>query len=257
MVEINNVKSPLSTQDTNNIETNSQSNQPPKEYSYGFRARLNSVGRYLSHWHSAKRREVVIKKFSNTSIPDISKLKNRSAEVKTALLNSDKLSIKQKIELYAQNKTEIDTYIQKHKLTSLEIYKEIQEMHNEFYSQFNDFDNKIDNKIYEKFNSIDDKYQQLNFYDQNKFEIKNYAQTIGNEQFINGMIFNFIFQSGLTSSEKVKLLVKYSDEVNAYIAQSTDPLICKSIKNIYSNFSLNSQQKTLLESKYSPNILKQ
>lgn len=113
MSRINNTNSTSNVQNVNTIETKSEVNQPSKEYSYGFRARLKSIGRYLTcGFSSTKRREIVIKEFANTSIPDISKLKNRSAEVKTALLSSDKLSIQKKLELYAQNRKAIDSYCQ-------------------------------------------------------------------------------------------------------------------------------------------------
>lgn len=102
------------TQNVNYIETNSQFNQASKEYSYGFRERLKSIGRYLTYgFNSTKRRNVVVKEFSSINIPNISKLKNRSSEVKTALLTSNKLSTQQKLELYAQNRKTIDAYCQK------------------------------------------------------------------------------------------------------------------------------------------------
>lgn len=94
MTAISNVNSSnASTQIENNIEKNSKTNHPPKEYFYGFKALLKSIERYLTcGFNSTKRREIIIKEFANTSIPDISKLKNRSAEVKTVLLTSNNLS---------------------------------------------------------------------------------------------------------------------------------------------------------------------
>lgn len=113
MTGIGNISSTSNTQNVNTIETNSKANQPLKEYSYGFQARLKSIKRYLTcGFSSSKRRQIIIKEFANTSIPDISKLKNRSAEVKTALLSSNTLTNQQKLELYAQNRTAIDSYCQ-------------------------------------------------------------------------------------------------------------------------------------------------
>ncbi|MFQ6723460.1 MAG: hypothetical protein ACLRFH_03605 [Opitutales bacterium] len=158
MTGVGNINSNSNTQNINTIETKSQVNQPSKEYSYGFRAILKSIGRYLTcGFSSTKRRAIVIKEFANTSIPDISKLKNRSAEVKTALLTSNNLSDQQKSTIYNEYKTEIDTYIQKHKL-----------------------EHPIGKKINEKLisNNLSNQ-EKLEFYAQNMTEIDSYCQTSG------------------------------------------------------------------------------
>jgi len=158
MTGTGNVSSTSNTQNVNTIETNSKANQPTKEYSYGFRACLKSIGRYLTcGFSSSKRRQVTIKEFANTSIPDISKLKNRSAEVKTVLLSSDTLSIQKKLIIYNEYKTEIDTYIQKHKL-----------------------EHPIGKKINEELTSNNlSNQQKLELYAQNRTAIDSYCQTAG------------------------------------------------------------------------------
>lgn len=223
------------TQNVNYIETNSQFNQASKEYSYGFRERLKSIGRYLTYgFNPTKRRNVVLKEFSSINIPDISKLKNRSSEVKTALLTSDKLSIQKKLIIYNEYKTEIDAYIQKHNLEH-PIGKEIC--------------NKLGKTEYTN-------QQKLELYAQNRKAIDAYCQKtgiknplLGNSSFndLEKITAHGIYTANFPTAENIEIFI---NAIDAYInkefstIEQTNNLDDKKIKMEKLSKNLQQMQKT-------------